>query len=934
VTVPERENLLTGLLELFEECGKGQERVAVVTGVAGSGKTWLIRTFVEKAIAGGAIWCAATASRVEQGLQFGVLSQLFVSAELPAEFREQAIRLLKAGSIAVNSRYFDNDDADGGEIPLTTVQNLGILLREVMARADRPLLMTIDDAHNADAASLHCLSSVVSRLWRSPLMLVISAAGEPQPFNPVFLADLPPEPYSRRIRLDPLSTAGVRAMLAGRLGEATAGRLAADCHRISGGNPALVRGLIDDCRWQGGEPDKWQLSVGAEVAQVLLGLLHRSDPSLLRVARWLAVLSNAAAGVVGRLAGLDGESLARTLSALNQIGVLDEGQFRHPRLAAAVLHDLDSDERVSMHARAAELLRLEGADAPIVADHVVGADGHDAEWAVLVLKDAAEKVLSGGQVNRALTYLRLAYRLAGCAASREVIRALLARVEWLVDPALAMRHDADQPACGDRLLSRAMRLMWFGRAEEAQVVLQHAGDGVDQPQRDRVNALRGWLSWLYPAIDQGSSTGAALAEGFRRTAAGGGPAGQAIALLVRSLGDGTGEAAIAAERALYESRLEEETVPLLVAAVAALLYSGRLDVAAKWGDSLRQDAAAQQAPTWVAMFTAMRAMIALRQGNLLCAETHARAALALIPASSWGVSIGIPLSVLVETSTLMGRDNDTVGHLRTPVPHAMFESPLGLHYLQARGRFHLARENYSSALRDFQSIGDLAAQWQLDFPALVAWRIDAATAHLRLGQTEAARDLAHDQLKLLSPANVRERGMALRVVAACCEPPKRPIRLEQALKDLQSSRDRLQLAYALADLGQAYRALGEMGQARRISRRAYQIAKQCGAGVLARSLMPEVGGGAGSDDGDGEGAVATASTSLSHAERRVAGLAAEGYSNRQIASTLFITVSTVEQHLTRVYSKLKVSRRGELPFGLLQEAGDRSFPLPDAGRGI
>jgi DNA-binding NarL/FixJ family response regulator len=51
---------------------------------------------------------------------------------------------------------------------------------------------------------------------------------------------------------------------------------------------------------------------------------------------------------------------------------------------------------------------------------------------------------------------------------------------------------------------------------------------------------------------------------------------------------------------------------------------------------------------------------------------------------------------------------------------------------------------------------------------------------------------------------------------------------------------------------------------------------------------------------------------LSEAERRVAELAAAGHTNRQIADHLFVTVSTVEQHLTKTYRKLRVSRRTQL----------------------
>jgi hypothetical protein len=44
----------------------------------------------------------------------------------------------------------------------------------------------------------------------------------------------------------------------------------------------------------------------------------------------------------------------------------------------------------------------------------------------------------------------------------------------------------------------------------------------------------------------------------------------------------------------------------------------------------------------------------------------------------------------------------------------------------------------------------------------------------------------------------------------------------------------------------------------------------------------------------------------------VARLAALGHTNREISQTLYITVSTVEQHLTRVYRKLGITRRADL----------------------
>ncbi|WP_327224722.1 helix-turn-helix domain-containing protein [Kibdelosporangium aridum] len=55
---------------------------------------------------------------------------------------------------------------------------------------------------------------------------------------------------------------------------------------------------------------------------------------------------------------------------------------------------------------------------------------------------------------------------------------------------------------------------------------------------------------------------------------------------------------------------------------------------------------------------------------------------------------------------------------------------------------------------------------------------------------------------------------------------------------------------------------------------------------------------------------------LTRAELRVAALAAQGCVNREIAERLFITPSTVEQHLTRVFKKLGITGRDFLPTSL------------------
>jgi DNA-binding CsgD family transcriptional regulator len=55
---------------------------------------------------------------------------------------------------------------------------------------------------------------------------------------------------------------------------------------------------------------------------------------------------------------------------------------------------------------------------------------------------------------------------------------------------------------------------------------------------------------------------------------------------------------------------------------------------------------------------------------------------------------------------------------------------------------------------------------------------------------------------------------------------------------------------------------------------------------------------------------------LTPRERRVAELAADGLTNRAIAAQLFVTLHTVEMHLSNAYRKLEVTGRAELPRAL------------------
>ena len=60
----------------------------------------------------------------------------------------------------------------------------------------------------------------------------------------------------------------------------------------------------------------------------------------------------------------------------------------------------------------------------------------------------------------------------------------------------------------------------------------------------------------------------------------------------------------------------------------------------------------------------------------------------------------------------------------------------------------------------------------------------------------------------------------------------------------------------------------------------------------------------------------TGRDALTTTEDRIARMAAEDMTNREIAQALFVTVKTVETHLGRAYRKLGISSRRELPRAL------------------
>ncbi|MFH8387748.1 LuxR C-terminal-related transcriptional regulator [Kitasatospora sp. NPDC018058] len=656
--------------------------------------------------------------------------------------------------------------------------------------------------------------------------------------------------------------------------------------------------------------------------EALAALRGADAPLLSAAARALAVLGvhgqDAPAELLARVLGVDVAAARRAAEGLHGLGVLRDGRFAGPDVRQAVLDDPEFDTRPDVHLSASRTLWATGAAATDVAHHLLAAGAAPEPWAVSVLREAAARALSEYQEATARSFLELAHRGRGCHQESAVVDAYLVDLKWWAGPSLASRHlDGLVTAVRDgRLPHRvasvlARRLAWHGRVEDVHDVLRalEGATGEDRNATMERTVTDLWLAHLYPRMFNQGDPGADSPSAVE-TVAGTHPWVHACADLRALPADADpAAAASAAERILQGLRLDGTALEPMHIALLALRSTDRLDTGAPWFTALAQEAESQPTPLWRAQLCAARAHAALRRGDIPGAERHATWALDHLPPESWGVTVGDPLGTLVLALTEMNRHDAAAEWLRLPLPTALTQTPYGLFYLRARGHHYLATGRQQAALGDFVACGEITRGWGVELPGLLPWRLDAAEAHLALGRPEAARALVDEQLALPGPSTSRARGTALRLKAATAEAHRRTELLRTAASLLETEGDRLELARVLADLGDAYQALDEPALARTVRSRARQLARICGTERLRRRLAaPAVEPAPPRRGRSGADPLAT----LTDAERRVAGLAAQGYTNREIAHCLCVTPSTVEQHLTRIFRKLRIDRRTDL----------------------
>jgi DNA-binding CsgD family transcriptional regulator len=911
-------------------------RLLAIEGPPGIGKTALIAEAKSRAQAAGLQVLGARGSELERSFSYGVVRQLFEPflASLPEKERAE----LLSGAAALAAPLFDPAQlsAEPAADSLPTLHGLYWLTANVAARG--PLLLGLDDLHWCDLPSLRWLAYLLPRMEGLDLTLLVGLRPAEPGVDAALMSQIVSDPLATVIRPAPLSIEAATRLLRETLSPDAEDGFCAACQEETGGNPLLLRELVHAIAAEGLAPTKenvprlreLEAQVGSRaVSRRLSGL----PPEATALARAVAVLGDDAdPRQAAALAGLDEPAASEAAGALARVDVLRAQPplgFVHPLIRAAVYDELTALDRDSGHARAGRLLAQAGTEPERIAAHLLRSLPAEDPQVVATLRDAARRAGSRGASESAVAYLRRALAEPPPAAERAELLLELGSAEARVSGDAAVEHLRAAHALTDDPIRRAKTALLLGRqlfllgGEESDAVFVEALAELAGADAELERLLEAALvtNDLFAPTHHGKAI-----ERLERVRGGGGDTTVGEKLLLSLLayhdaraGKPAAEVVPLARRALADGTLVRGDVfgaafvpPCTVLAMADLdevlvVYEDALAEAHRHGSTLAFAAA-----------KVFRAQTLLWRGDL--GEAEAEAGEALAAGDVWGSTArfaGHAAAFVADALMEQGRLDEAAAALtRAGFGESLPESARLLFLGDSSARLRLLRGDLSGGVealleagRRFEAVGSRN-------PAFIAWRSPAALALRRLGDEDKAGRLVGEELELArSWGAPRALGAALRA-AGLIEGGERGLGLlEEAVDALSESPARLEHAKARTELGAALRRANRRSEAREQLRQGLELATICGAASLAERAETEL-----LATGARPRRIALSGVaSLTPSERRVAELAAEGPTNREIAQALFVTQRTVEIHLTSIYRKLAISSRSQLSAALGKE---------------
>src|SRR5262245_31816462 len=884
---------------------------------------------------------AARGGELEGEFAHGIVRQLFdpLLASAAPDLRAE----LLSGPAALIEPLFGHSQLAASDAPPEDSFALlhGLYWLAANVALQQPTLLAIDDLHWVDTASLRWLLYLTRRLEGVPLL--VAAATRPpegEGRDPTPVAELIADPGAATIRPGPLGRASIAVLARELHGLEPDESFCTALETATGGNPLFISAVLDAVAREGTSPTAEHvtslLEIGAQgVSRVVALRLARLPPEALALLRAASILGDAAElRHAAALAGMEPGEVGPAAAALVRLDLLrreDPLEFFHPVVRSAVYDTLDVVERDSAHRLAAELLLQAGAKPESAAGHLLRIAPRTDSFVVSTLRQAAERSLAQGAAEAAVGYLSRALEEVIDPAVRGEVLVELGFAERRTNGPAAADHLraglellTDQSRRGEITLELGRALWFTDRIGDALAVFQQALDEVDRERDPDLYELllaelissAWWNPQTYPIGE------AAIGE-----------------LDVDALHGGRGSEILLATIAIYEFRLalhRDLTVELARRSLApggllesgsiafyyaamVLPQSGLIDEAVSIFDRAAAQARRRGDIFNVAFALMFRGYCQTRRGDLRAAVADLREA--VDPSVAHGVLVAWPYNIgFLAVALLEQGDADEAARV---IDQGAFPDQLPVNQVPlvwfrlSRSRLRIETGSPERGVEELDQIGETVRLVPFDNPSSVPWRSWAAEGLRLLDRDDEARALADKELALARRwGDPYAIGASLRVLGLIEGGTAGTGLLQEAVEVLAGSEARLEHARALVDLGAALRRANRRTEARERLREGVDLARSVGALGLAERANQEIA----ATGARPRQVLRTGLDALTASERRVAQLAADGLSNKEIAQTLFVTIKTVEVHLSSAYRKLEISSRAQLDKDLLTPA--------------
>jgi DNA-binding CsgD family transcriptional regulator len=942
----EREAELEQIGRALRIAADGSGGVVVVEGAAGIGKSSLLAEAAALAAAEQMAVLRARGGVMEREFAFGVVIQLLAPVVEPLTEHER--ERVFAGAAGLARPLFEDvpDRAAPDDRRFARFHGLHWLCARLAEQ--RALAVLVDDAHWADEQSLQFLAYLGARIDEIPACAILAVrTGE----------GMATPDASMAVRPAPLTPAAVAELARAELGDEVDEAVCAECARATGGNPLLAHHLIAALEEAPSLNADTIAAMGPpSVARFVIERLSRRPPEVATVAQTLAMLGDdASLSDTAEVAGLARGTTAEAVDALIDAELLQPDlppRFLHPIIQQALQDAIPPAARAELHLAAARALARDPARSERAAAHLLATGPAGERWAFDALTTAARRAGDRGSSEQAVRFLRRALEEDAPAALRRTALLDLGAAESAarMPEAAGRMEEALQLSTGPPERAQAalgLSMVRFLAAELPQAIA--ACEDVLAAPGDLDRELL--LGLEFQAAATRLVGGLPSAETFVRllalepevrrgeTAAERSLLGMMAIVFAATTARTAVEVATLAEAAWGDGRLLAEvrsehpalaapaTTVAMTAATVAIALSGRLGRAIEVWTAGVEEAQARSSMLLYSNALGLRASAREWSGDLGGAEADAVAALALLPADDPIVRPTV-LSALADVYMERGALDAAVALLRDEWPAGELPPSLSLSQaLASRGRLALAMGDASAALADLEEAGRRALSISYVNPMALLWRTYAALAAARLGDRDRAAELLAEELEIARRFGAPEPvGEALRVQAQLAASEDMADLAREAADVLAGSELRVAHARALIDLGAALRRRGHRRDAREPLREGLDLANRCGSVIETDRAMDELR----ATGARPRRPILRGVDSLSAQERRVATMAADGLSNREIAEALFLTRRTVEMHLTGAYRKLDVQGRDQLP-AALADSGSPGVQVASAG---